>query len=85
MWKANDGRPAWIACMGRCAVLISKAHKTDAEAIAAWNTRTPDPAVQALVEAAKRVSFNYHHGNGLEGLWAAYDNLDAALAAFDET
>lgn len=44
-----------------------------------------DPAkVLALVEAAKRVSFNYHHGNGLEELWAGFDALDAALAAWKE-
>ncbi len=33
-----------------------------------------------LVEAAKRVSFNKHHGNGLEELYRAHDALDAALA-----
>ena len=27
-------------------------HNSEAEAVAAWNTRTSDPAVQALVEAA---------------------------------
>ena len=53
IWNANEGRPAWIACMGRCAVLVSKEHKTDAEAVAAWNARAPEPAVQALVEALR--------------------------------
>jgi hypothetical protein len=28
--------------MGRCSVLVSKEYTTDAEAIAAWNTRAPD-------------------------------------------
>lgn len=44
LWNAHDNRPAWIACMGRCAVLISKEHATDAEAIAAWNRRAAIPA-----------------------------------------
>lgn len=63
IWKANHNRSAWIACMGRCATVISREHKTDAEAIAAWNTRTPTladalalPEVKALVEAASQLS-----------------------------
>lgn len=41
IWRAhpeNPPRKAWIACMGRCAVL-TKEHTSDAEAITAWNTR----------------------------------------------
>lgn len=65
IWKAQQERPAWIACMGRCSVLVSKEYKTDGEAIAAWNTRAglpatdaqalANPKVQALVEAAIEV------------------------------
>lgn len=42
LWRAHPhpDRAAWIACMGKCSVLVSKEHKTDEEAIAAWNTRT---------------------------------------------
>lgn len=43
IWRSSpDGkRRAWISCMGRCAVLITSEHITDAEAVAAWNTRHP--------------------------------------------
>ena len=97
MWNANNGRPAWIACMGRCAVLISKEHKTDAEAIAAWNTRTLDPAVQALVEAARalqidmleraQMKIDAIHGEQYRIVNAgrsAWSDFCAALAAFDK-
>ena len=42
IWRASGERTAWVACMGRCSVLVSKEYTTDAEAIAAWNTRAPD-------------------------------------------
>lgn len=42
IWRANRERSAWIACMGRCCVLVSKEYTTDAEAIAAWNRRAHD-------------------------------------------
>ena len=54
-------------------------HNSDAEAIAAWNTRTPDPAVLALVDAARevyRISERDH---------VAWRKLSEALAAFDKT
>lgn len=40
IWRANQDfkRKAWIACMGRCAVL-TRERLTDAEAIEAWNRR----------------------------------------------
>ena len=41
IWRAHRGLTAWIACMGRCAVLVSKEYTADEEAIAAWNTRAP--------------------------------------------
>lgn len=47
--------------------------------IAAWNNRIPDPAVQALVEAARevyRISERDH---------VAWRKLSEALAAFDKT
>jgi len=59
LWKAHPDRPArkaWIACIGRCCIM-TREYMTDAEAIAAWNTRaTPDHAAvrnEALEEAAK--------------------------------
>lgn len=39
IWRAHEDRPAWIACMGKCSVLVSNAYKTTEEAITAWNTR----------------------------------------------
>lgn len=41
LWRASADRrrSAWIACMGKCAVLITKEHTTDDDAIAAWNRR----------------------------------------------
>ena len=46
IWRASADpkRPAWVGCMGRCAVLVSREYETTEEAIAAWNRRTP-PAV----------------------------------------
>lgn len=48
LWRAHPhpDRAAWIACMGKCSVLVSKEHKTDAEAISAWNTRADIPAAR---------------------------------------
>lgn len=46
LWKAQDAqrkRPAFVACMGRCVVLISRECETDEEAISLWNTRAPTP------------------------------------------
>ena len=40
LWQWREGRPAWIACVGECVVLVSREYKTDDEAIAAWNRRT---------------------------------------------
>lgn len=53
IWRASSVAPAaWVGCMGRCSVLISKEYATDAEAIAAWNHR---PLEQELVEALKEL------------------------------
>lgn len=54
LWMAHEGRTAWIACMSKCSVLVSKEYKTDAEAIAAWNRRAI-PAVQVAVKPLKWV------------------------------
>ena len=53
LWRAHAERTAWIACMSKCSVLVSKEHKTDAEAIAAWNRREipaaqPSPDVEPV-------------------------------------
>ena len=69
IWRAHEGRTAWVACMGRCAVLVSKQYTTDAEAIAAWNTRaTPalaamTPEVAKLVEAAACAAVDWANGD----------------------
>ena len=62
--------------------------QNEAEAVTGWNTRTTPlaealavPEVAALVYAAKMVMHDLHHGNGLEGLHANRDRLDAALHA----
>lgn len=60
LWMAHAERTAWIACMSKCSVLVSKEYKTDAEAIAAWNRRAipaaqPSPDVEALVEALEKL------------------------------
>jgi Lar family restriction alleviation protein len=56
LWRAgtHPDRAAWIACMGKCSVLISKEHKTDEEAIAAWNTRADDAALSEAIARAER-------------------------------
>lgn len=51
LWRAHNQRPAWVGCMGRCAVLVTREHKTDAEAIATWNRRTTTPASTCGIEA----------------------------------
>ena len=68
LWRAHPhpGRAAWISCMGKCSVLVSKEHKTDAEAIAAWNTRADlcdpmqDARVKALVDAVKAMPDDWY-------------------------
>lgn len=54
LWRANEdqSRTAFIGCMGGCATLVSRAEKTDAECIRAWNTRTADRERDAAVAAA---------------------------------
>src|SRR5690606_786720 len=51
VWRRSHDLPrrrAWVGCMGRCTVLVSREHETDAEAIAAWNTRAPDAEAATL-------------------------------------
>lgn len=50
LWRAhpeNPKLPAWVACMDKCVVLISHHYEADAEAIAAWNRRSPSAAYAA--------------------------------------
>ncbi len=72
IWRAHMERTAWIGCMGKCSVLVSREYKTDAEAIAAWNTRAPTDhertvqaavakAVEAEREAAKQLVWTLGH------------------------
>ena len=94
LWRAHPhpDRAAWISCMGKCSVLVSKEHKTDAEAIAAWNTRADIPAariaelegevarLRAIENAAKHVrSLDEDEFEVIVGN-CAYHNLRAALA-----
>ncbi len=58
LWRAHAERTAWIACMSKCSVLVSNEHKTDAEAIAAWNHREI-PAAQPSPDVAELVDMTY--------------------------
>lgn len=51
LWRAHPEhkRTAWIACMAKCSVLVSKEYPTDEDAIAAWNTRPAEDALRARV------------------------------------
>ena len=96
IWRAQQGRTAWIGCMGRCSVLVSKEYKTDAEAIAAWNRRADlahDPQdarvvalVEALVDAAShlRIIAGMNLMSGSSVAYNAARKAEAALAAFDK-
>lgn len=80
-WRPSDGvEVAWVSCTS-CGVYGPTAPA--AKAIAAWNSRTPDPAVQALVEAAREVLSEVTAGTEWESV--ALSRLDQALAAFDKT
>lgn len=50
LWRALEGRPAWVACLGKCAVLVTRDHMTDEDAIAAWNRRALPAASQSEAE-----------------------------------
>ena len=85
IWRAHEGRTAWIACMGKCSVLVSKEYKTDAEAIAAWNRRaTPsvlaaDPAVKALIADAEARVMRIAAGLFPGGYDANFAKIEAAI------
>ncbi len=57
--------------------------------IGQWNTRTPDPAVLTLVEAARGLMSALHTTRGTGRITQSVENtldrIDAALAAFDKT
>lgn len=68
IWRASADpkRPAWVGCMGRCAVLVSREYETTEEAIAAWNRRTPPAAVpdgwrDALEHVTELLVDTWHH------------------------
>ncbi|OOY15107.1 Lar family restriction alleviation protein [Thioclava sp. DLFJ4-1] len=95
LWQAQDNRPAWIACMGRCVVLISKEHATNEDAIKTWNTRAilSDPRVKAMQSELELLREYYaaHEAIRKVGILnASYESLQrqgnarAALAALQE-
>ena len=53
IWKAhnNPNRNAWIACMSGCAVL-TREHPTTEKAIATWNARPREEALEAALHRA---------------------------------
>ena len=57
LWRHSTtghlNRPAWVACMGRCSVLVSREYGSDAEAITAWNTRASDAALLVAERALR--------------------------------
>ena len=55
IWRAhaeNPKFPAFVGCMGRCSVLVTREYDTTEEAIAQWNRRT-NPSHQAMLDALK--------------------------------
>lgn len=59
--------------------------RTEAEAIAAWNTRTPDSVIAELVEALRELRAN-DGSNGLFHALKSFDagqRVDAALAKLE--
>lgn len=79
IWRAHRGLTAWIACMGRCAVLVSKEYTADEEAIAAWNTRAP--LAEAQIEAALKKGMRIATFVPIEQVQAAFDAARASLSA----
>jgi citrate lyase beta subunit len=71
IWRASIARTAWVACMGKCVVLVSKEYTTDAEAITAWNTRADlhDAAERKLAKAVE----------ALRGLLRFAENTESEL------
>lgn len=69
LWRAQENRPAWIACMGRCAVLVTRECSTDEEAIAVWNNRADlaRPAPEADRDQWRAIAEeNNHHAHEAE-------------------
>ena len=79
-----DGEVTCLDCGGNVGN-----HPNRAEAVAAWNRRTPDPAVLTLVEAARGLMSALHTTRGTGRITQSVENtldrIDAALAAFDKT
>lgn len=74
LWKAHEAHPprkAWIACMDRCCAFITQEHMTDAEAIAAWNTR----AAPATDEALKPIAWMYDYPGNDDPRFQAYEGM----------
>jgi hypothetical protein len=72
--------------MGRCSVLVSKEYKTDAEAIAAWNTRTDSiPSEDALIRAALEAAAKMIEGTAYtsHGDGRSLEPVSAGLAGMD--
>lgn len=42
IWRTgvHQRRPAWVACLGRCATVVTAEHATDDAAIETWNSRS---------------------------------------------
>lgn len=59
---------------------------TEAEAIVAWNRRSPDPALVKALEAASHALRSYQHGNASHELAQEIaDHCDAILTKARET
>lgn len=67
IWRAHHEKPirkAWIACMNRCLVL-TKEYETTAEAIAAWNARPREEALEKALRDGVALQ-RKHYGNATE-------------------
>ncbi len=89
LWKAHPDRPArkaWIACVGRCCIL-TREYMSDAEAIAAWNTRgTLDIATvrNAALEEAAQAVIEYCRERNASEKFASFVHAVARIRALQQ-
>jgi hypothetical protein len=89
---AQGNKPRWlIECFNsECSVLVEAETRTEADSIAAWNTRAPCPKAQALADALRALGLDKYatRGGSLGSVIGnlpitAIHNATEALAAWD--